>query len=141
MRLWSIHPCYLDTKGLLALWREALLAQKVLQGETKGYKYHPQLERFKKHQEPSAAIGEYLFYVLKEAEKRNYRFDSSKIIHMKEVELIPIKDGQIRYEFDHLLGKLAVRDAERYIVLKNTSTIKPHPIFSVRQGGKEEWER
>jgi len=30
MRLWTIHPKYLDRQGLLALWREALLAQKVL---------------------------------------------------------------------------------------------------------------
>ncbi|WP_368086417.1 pyrimidine dimer DNA glycosylase/endonuclease V [Nitrosomonas sp. Nm34] len=26
MRLWSIHPKYLDAKGLLALWREGLQA-------------------------------------------------------------------------------------------------------------------
>ena len=43
MRLWSIHPRYLDSMGLVALWREALLAQAVLRGETKGYKFHPQL--------------------------------------------------------------------------------------------------
>lgn len=35
MRLWTLHPKYLDTKGLVALWREALLAQKVLQGKQK----------------------------------------------------------------------------------------------------------
>ena len=41
MKLWSIHPKYLDAKGLVALWREALLAQKVLDGKTEGYKNHP----------------------------------------------------------------------------------------------------
>jgi len=38
MRLWSIHPSYLDRQGLLAVWREGLLALKVLKGETIGYK-------------------------------------------------------------------------------------------------------
>ncbi|HKX52383.1 MAG TPA: pyrimidine dimer DNA glycosylase/endonuclease V [Nitrosospira sp.] len=37
MRLWTLHPRYLDTKGLVAAWREALLAQKVLSGLTSGY--------------------------------------------------------------------------------------------------------
>lgn len=32
MRLWSLHPSYLDAVGLVALWREGLLARKVLQG-------------------------------------------------------------------------------------------------------------
>jgi hypothetical protein len=47
MRLWSLHPKYLDRAGLLAVWREGLLAQQVLMGNTKGYKNHPQLNRFK----------------------------------------------------------------------------------------------
>jgi hypothetical protein len=57
MRLWSLHPCYLDRQGLLALWREALLAQKMLQGQTRGYRFHPQLERFRAQSDPSAAIA------------------------------------------------------------------------------------
>lgn len=55
MRLWSIHPRYLDTKGLVALWRETLLlAQAVLFGNTKGavtrgYKYNSnKIEKIKK---------------------------------------------------------------------------------------------
>jgi hypothetical protein len=46
MRLWSVHPRYLDRQGLTAAWREALLAQKVLTGTTRGYRNHPQLVRF-----------------------------------------------------------------------------------------------
>jgi hypothetical protein len=30
MRIWSLHPKYLDSKGLVALWRESLLAKNVL---------------------------------------------------------------------------------------------------------------
>ena len=36
MRLWSVHPQHLDVRGLVALWREGLLARKVLLGETNG---------------------------------------------------------------------------------------------------------
>lgn len=57
MRLWSFHPRYLDAKGwVVALWREALLAQKVLQGGSKACRKHQQLCRFKQQQEPVAAI-------------------------------------------------------------------------------------
>ena len=47
MRIWSLHPRYLDAKGLVAVWRETLLAKHVLEGKTKGYKNHPQLNRFR----------------------------------------------------------------------------------------------
>jgi Pyrimidine dimer DNA glycosylase len=47
MRIWSLHPQYLDRQGLTAAWREGLLAQKVLTGTTKGYRNHPQLRRFR----------------------------------------------------------------------------------------------
>jgi hypothetical protein len=58
MRLWSIHPGYLDAKGLVALWREALLAQNVLLRNTKGYKKHPQLEQFNNTSNPIGAISQ-----------------------------------------------------------------------------------
>ena len=38
MRLWSLRPKYLDSQGLVALWREGLLAQAVLRGKTRGYR-------------------------------------------------------------------------------------------------------
>ena len=47
MRLWSLDPAHLDRQGLVACWREALLAQAVLAGRTRGYRHHPQLERFR----------------------------------------------------------------------------------------------
>jgi hypothetical protein len=55
MRIWSLHPTLLDTKGLVALWREALLAKHVLSGSTIGYQNHPQLKRFKSSPNPHAA--------------------------------------------------------------------------------------
>jgi len=79
VRLWSIHPQYLDRAGLTALWREGLLAQKVLQGMTRGDRNHPKLVRFRSAADPVAAIGYYLTEGAKEAERRSYRDDPGKI--------------------------------------------------------------
>ncbi|WP_245747334.1 pyrimidine dimer DNA glycosylase/endonuclease V [Frateuria terrea] len=49
MHLWTPHPKHLDRQGLLALWREGLLARAVLRGQTRGYRQHPPLERFRGH--------------------------------------------------------------------------------------------
>jgi len=65
MRLWTVHPRYLDTKGLLAAWREGLLAQKVLQDKTSGYRNHPQLLRFRATANPTASIASYLLVFMK----------------------------------------------------------------------------
>ena len=102
MRLWSLHPSYLDAKGLVALWRETLLAQKVLKGETKGYKNHPQLERFKAVPDPLAAVASFLQGVYDEAVKRGYKFDKSKIGEGRYQAKIPVTSGQMQYETDHL---------------------------------------
>lgn len=140
MRLWSIHPQYLDAKGLVALWREGLLAQKVLLGKTKGYTKHPQLERFKSKDNAVGAIASYLRYVIIEAEERGYHFDSSKIVKKSIKTKLPVNRGQIKYEFEHLLSKLKERDFEKYKALETTKQIKPHPLFIVKNGGVESWE-
>ena len=115
MRLWSIHPKYMDSKGLVALWREGLLAQKVLQGMTKGYRNHPQLKRFKNTKNPEGAIADYLRGVLAEAGIRKYKFDNDKISGKKFTGKIPVTNGQLEYEFSHLLEKLKKRDPGKYI--------------------------
>jgi hypothetical protein len=142
MRLWSLHPRYLDRQGLLALWREGLLAQKVLAGRTKGYRSHPQLLRFKEHADPMAAIGTYLHHVAEEAARREYRFDRSKILKIRQ-QLDPIKvsRGQLKYEAAHLLGKLKVRDPKLYEKHSKTKALRAHPFFRPVFGGIESWER
>ncbi|HEY4553931.1 MAG TPA: pyrimidine dimer DNA glycosylase/endonuclease V [Bacillaceae bacterium] len=140
MRLWSIHPKYLDTKGLVALWREALLAQKVLSGNTKGYKHHPQLFRFKLHDHPMSAIGFYLQEVYIEAVKRQYRFDREKILVCDECSQILVTEGQLKYEAEHLLNKLKLRDPDSYKRIAEIGDFEPHPLFSVCPGGVEDWE-
>ncbi|CAH1385339.1 pyrimidine dimer DNA glycosylase/endonuclease V [Candidatus Nitrotoga sp. M5] len=140
MRLWSIHPGYLDSKGLVALWREGLLAQNVLLGKTKGYKNHPQLSRFKNADNSEAAIASYLRCVADEADKRNYKFDRDKISKNSECSRLQVTEGQLEYEFKHLLNKLKVRDPSRHEELKSIKQIETHPLFTKTEGGIEEWE-
>ncbi|MFW9994886.1 MAG: pyrimidine dimer DNA glycosylase/endonuclease V [Candidatus Odinarchaeota archaeon] len=142
MRLWSIHPKYLDVKGLLALWREALLAKKVLEGRTKGYRHHPQLIRFKSAEDPLKAINTYLHFIFEESVERGYRFDRSKIDNSLVTTItIPVTSGQISYEFNHLLQKLEKRDPQKNKQLKRTKEVDLHPIFKKIGGNVEEWER
>jgi hypothetical protein len=106
MRLWSLHPKYLDAKGLVALWREALLAQAVLMGRTKGYTKHPQLERFRESADPEGAIADYLCVVFDESLRRGYHFSAGKIGPVTSLQVISVTTGQLWYEFDHLQKKL-----------------------------------
>lgn len=141
MRLWSLHPRYLDAKGLTALWREGLLARKVLQGKTKGYRNHPQLVRFRSQPEPIEAIDAYLLAVLTEAQQRGYRFDCTKIEPAGVISPIPLTDGQLRYELDHLKEKLRRRDPQRYEDLLHIPDPAPHPLFCVVPGDIAAWEK
>ncbi len=141
MRIWSIHPKYLDTKGLVALWREALLAKHVLRGATTGYRNHPQLDRFKALGRPVDAINQYLAAVYEEACARGYAFDRQKIDwHFRPVE-VTVTRGQIRYETAHLLGKLKIRDKVRGQELERVHRVKSHPMFRIVPGNVEPWEK
>ena len=139
MRLWSLHPAMLDRVGLVALWREGLLAQKVLLGQTKGYRFHPQLRRFQACRSPVAAIGCYLQAVAEEAQSRGYQFDASKIVEKKRKVSIAVTDGQLEYELTHLRRKLRVRDTKKLRELKGHA-LAPHPMLRVVSGQVEPWE-
>lgn len=144
MRLWSLHPRYLDTKGLLACWRESLLAQKVLAGQTSGYRSHPQLQRFRATKDPLAAVGNYLEGVAREADARGYNFNRALIVApptQAPIALLPVTTGQLEYERGHLLRKLAVRDPEREAVLAAADPLQLHPAFRAVPGDIESWER
>jgi len=140
MRLWSIHPSYLDAKGLVALWREALLAQKVLNQETIGYRNHPQLHRFKMNANPIAAIGKYLEGIYNESIERHYQFSFEKIITCHLSITIQVTQGQIDYEWQHLMKKLINRDPSLYQKWIHIQHPLPHPIFEIIQGAIETWE-
>lgn len=140
MRIWSLHPKYLDTKGLVAVWRETLLAKNVLEGNTKGYKNHPQLTRFKNSGNPLHCINQYLAAVYDESLKRGYHFNKEKFTIYKEPITLAVTWGQIEYEKNHLLTKLKRRDAERYTILSKETHIASHPLFQIFDGEIEKWE-
>lgn len=135
MRLWSLHPKLLDKAGLGAVWREGLLARAVLAGRTRGYRNHPQLERFRGCPDAIGAIDAYLHGVCDEADRRGYRYDRSKL-GPSGVERLTVAEGQMVYEFDHLQRKLEVRSKPHVGV-----ALEPHPLFDVVPGDVARWER
>ena len=141
MRLWSLHPKYLDPQGLVALWRETLLAQAVLHGETRGYRNHPQLDRFKIHDAPRAAMSLYLKAIHAEAQTRGYRFDKSKIRLTRKTATLIVTSGQLEYEWTHLMAKLRARNPTLYRQWRALEVPEAHPLFIVRPGDIEPWER
>ena len=142
MRLRTLHPRHLDPQGLVALWREALLAQAVLFGRTRGYTRHPQLQRFAEHAAPLDAVGAYLTAVAEEASARGYRFDASKI-DRPSAQAAPITatTGQIEHEWRHLGAKLAARNPEWHARWGAAGQPATHPLFNVAPGPVQDWER
>ena len=141
MRLWTLHPRYLDAKGLVAAWREALLAQKVLSGGTRGYRNHPQLTRFRSHKRPIPAIAAFLAGIAEEAQRRGYRFDISKISHRRLRTQIDETLGQLRYEQKHLRAKLRTRSPAHYRQFRKVIHPQPHPLFRIIPGKVNGWEK
>lgn len=141
MRLWSLHPRYLDARGLVALWREALLAQAVLRGETRGYRHHPQLHRFRQHRAPLAAMSQYLRDIHAEARVRGYAFDASKIRFTRRRVFLTVTSGQLEYEWRHLRAKLRRRAPTLWRRWRAVPHPMPHPLFRRRRGECEAWER
>ena len=141
MRLWTLHPKYLDPQGLVALWREGLLARAVLRGETRGYRHHPQLARFRAHAAARSAINAYLKAVHAEADARGYSFDRGKLGPVRAVAPIAVTTGQLAYEWQHLLRKLAKRQPRLYRRWRALAQAEHHPLFTLRDGPIEPWER
>jgi hypothetical protein len=141
VRLWTLHPKYLDAQGLVAVWREALLARAVLRGRTAGYRQHPQLRRFRTCASPCSAANRYLSVVYAEARSRGYKFDRSKLGRNRSVSRIRVTAGQVRYEWNWLLKKLRLRSPALYRAHLRVSAPEVHPLFLVVPGPIAEWER
>lgn len=140
MRLWTLHPQMLDRMGLLAVWREGLLAQVVLNKQTTAYRNHPQLERFKTGD--LEAIGAYLYHIHLEAKRRGYSFNRLRILDTTNTDFkMEATLDQILYEDKHLARKLMERDPDKYA--ENVRRIIPlvHPIFIPVRGPIASWER
>jgi len=140
MRLWTLHPRYLDTKGLVAAWREALLAQKVLQGRTRGYRNHPQLARFRAQRRPVPAVAAFLAGLAAEAKKRGYNFDPGKISRPRSRSQIKETRGQLLYEWEHLRRKLKTRAPALYRRMREIDKPEAHPLFRIVPGSVQPWE-
>lgn len=141
MRIWSLHPKYLDSRGLVALWRKGLLAQAVLKGRTKGYINHPQLIRFRERPSPVGCIAKYLQIVHDEAMTRGFRFSAEKISRSRALCQLYVTRGQLEYEWNHLMQKLKVRDPKLRAKLEKVKQPQAHPLFKVRRGQIAEWEK
>jgi hypothetical protein len=141
MRLWTVHPSCLDAQGLVAAWREALLAQKVLAGGTRGYRHHPQLLRFQAHANPGAALSAFLRGLEAEARRRGYRFDAAKIRAARPVRRIAETEGQLLYEWKHLRAKLRLRSPLLYRKFRKLALPESHPLFRIVPGKVRDWEK
>jgi len=140
LRIWTLHPKYLDAKGLVALWRESLLARHVLLGKTRGYRNHPQLIRFRQNENPVNCIDLYLSAVFREALVRGYHFNKEKLNRELTPAKIKVTSGQVHYEVKHLMNKLRKRDKEKFKQLSGVKLFKVHPLFKVTSGNIESWE-
>jgi hypothetical protein len=141
MRLWTLHPRYLDPKGLVACWREALLAQKVLSGGTRGYRNHPQLLRFRSSRDPMSAIGAFLHGIAAEADRRGYNFNVRKIARRGGAQKIRETRGQLDYEWQHLQQKLRARAPAIARQMRGVEKPAPHPLFRIVRGPVRGWEK
>jgi hypothetical protein len=141
MRLWTLHPQYLDAPGLVAAWREALLAQQVLTGLTTGYKHHPQLIRFRSQPQPLAVMGAFLAGLAEEAKRRGYRFTTTKILEPGTMAQIEETDGQLLFEWSHLKEKLLKRAPAIHQDLRSIMMPDAHPLFRIVPGAPREWEK
>ena len=140
MRLWTIHPRLLDTKGLLAAWREGLLAQQVLSDKTRGYRNHPQLRRFRSSPDPLGSIARYLRVIHAEASRRGYNFNEGKICPADFRGEIACTRAQLMYEWEHLKEKVRVRDASWFREIGGIGEPEAHPLFKIVEGDIEDWE-
>ena len=125
---------------MVACWRETLLAQAVLSGRTRGYTRHPQLDRFRAQDDPLGMVGAYLVELANEAELRDYHFDRTRIGYPNTRNAqIAVTDGQLTYEWGHLMAKLLER-SPTFAVRRRDCTPVPHPLFHVIPGAVEQWE-
>lgn len=151
-RLWSLHPGYLDQKGLGACWKEAKGAQTSLMNPDAGGQQHSALIRFRAHHDPVGAIGAYMRSLWVEAAlRRNYRYNYKLIAQPNPPSEVyetnfamPVTKGQVQYEAEFLREKINKRDGLPRLYLPSPNTleaIRLHPLFYMVEGDVEDWER
>lgn len=160
MRVWSIHPAYLDTKGLVASWKEGIQGLNALRNPRKPngkwamFAHHPQLIRFKRFENPELCLSEYLHFIADEADRRNYNFNRNLILPRLDENpyQIWITCGQLIYEWDFLSHKVTCRTGFWEYgkpTINGKSTVETiaswscvvHPMVVLIPGDIECWEK
>lgn len=108
--------------------------------QTRGYRQHPQLARFRGHAAPELAIDAHLAAVREEASERGYAFDRSKLGAIQAVAGIEATSGQLACEWEHLLRKLVVRHAA-LAGRRRDEAPACLPLFVIAPGPIAAWER
>lgn len=117
------------------------MAQAVLRGKTRGYRNHPQLERFRMHRFPQKAIAFYLWSIYEESCRRGYCFDEVKILEAKSRTAIRETEGQLEYEWRLLKSRVKERSPSTYINIADIDSPRAHPIFRIVPGSVNDWEK
>ncbi len=144
MRLWSLHPSYLDIQELFSTWKEGLLAFSVINNPETQLHNHPQLIRFKISGDPIGTLGFYLNEIFLEAKNRGFNFEGSKIESINTSISISVTLGQLDYEAMNLLNTLQERDKTKFSDLNSIfkqKDVKTHPLFYIISGPVEKWEK
>ncbi|OQB09054.1 MAG: hypothetical protein BWY21_00959 [Parcubacteria group bacterium ADurb.Bin216] len=151
MRLWSIHPVYLDDIGLSRCYYEGIGGLKTMLGMQR----HPQLNRFKQSKDPVNNLKYYLIHVYTESvfrEKDYKHFELLEDLCLKSYkpDYIPVSNKQLEFEIRWLVGKMSTercynshQKIERLMYdyqNKNISSLTHH-LFNVVDGEIEDWER
>ena len=148
MRIWTLHPRFLDRQGLLGQWREALQAKNALLDphHSSNVCHERQLRRFKAAKiQALSCMGVYLHAVADEMILRGYKPNVSLIpYYVGTPSLIPVTQGQVNFEIAHLMAKLTERDPSRLLPLSKIRVLMSNqlnPIFKEVGGDIESWEK
>lgn len=133
MRLWSIHPKYLDKHALIALWREGLLAQKALSGKGLVDEANVQLVRFKKSANPVRAIGSYLSFVASEGAKQGCKLNHERILQPNfEAKFMTTDVAQMELEVEQLKARMKTRNKDKFKLLTDVHKFEANPVFTLQ---------
>jgi len=81
MKIYLMHPSYLDSKRLVETWRSSVLIKNVLIGKGgKNLFYNKYVCLFSRSHYPINFIIRYMIDVKAEADKRDFKFDSGLIL-------------------------------------------------------------
>ena len=79
--------------------------------------------------------------MLTEAKDRGFNFEETKVSKFDSSEKITVTDGQLKFEQEHLLIKLNIRDKIKHAELSKVKKPEPHPSVKIIKGPKADWEK